>query len=453
MVTELVRTSIEPWAPHPMAAPRTEREGDDGLMVAANGTRTCVGGWQVRYSGVIPGQAYAVTWAVTYRDVERVRDTLECYTCWADLAPEESGSWGPKWEYLLPEPAAGGPPVAGGSPPVAGGGAMCFARTIVAPEDADALTLRCVFRWACEGYATWGLPRLRAVEPPEARAPVRVAVVTGSLHSRLDETWDVAGNLAFYAALCEAACAADPDLIALPEICLQWQVPGSPLDLAVPAPGPETDVLARIARRHQVRIALPILERHPDVVTNTVLLIDPQGVIDGRYDKVHLAVAGELHSGILPGNSFPVYETEIGRIGCNICMDSSVAESSRMVGLNGADFLVLPIMGDHRANRFTPGTPVFNEGRWQAIMRTRSLDNQLCMVVARNEAWGSCIVDRKGEILAWNEGDRNWIQADVQLDDDYRAANGGCFSEINWMQRRPHLYQRFTDEWNLGSLR
>jgi len=43
-----------------------------------------------------------------------------------------------------------------------------------------------------------------------------------------------------------------------------------------------------------------------------------------------------------------VFDTEIERIGCNICMDSSAAESSRMVGLNGAEVLLLPIMGDHR---------------------------------------------------------------------------------------------------------
>jgi predicted amidohydrolase len=332
-------------------------------------------------------------------------------------------------------------------------GTVRFVRIIVAPEDADALTLRCVFRWAAQGRTTWRVPHLQAVEHPEPQAPVRVAVVTGDTYSRRDKTWDVAANVAFYASLCKVASASDPDLIVLPEICLQWGVTGSPLDLAVPAPGPETDVFAQIARRHRVRIVLPILERHPDMVTNTALLIDPQGTIDGRYDKVHLAVAGELHSGISPGNAFPVYQTEIGRIGCNICMDSSAAESSRMIGLNGADFLVMPIMGDHRANRFTPGTPVFNESRWKAIMRTRALDNQFCMVVARNVAWGSCVVDRKGEILAWNEGDRDWIEAEVHLDDDYRAGNGGCFREINWMQRRPHVYQSFTNEWNLQSLR
>jgi predicted amidohydrolase len=151
-------------------------------------------------------------------------------------------------------------------------------------------------------------------------------------------------------------------------------------------------------------------------------------------------VGGEAESGILPGDGFPTFDTEAGRIGCNICMDSSAAESCRTVGLHGADILVLPIMGDHRADRWTPGPPIFHEERWRAIMRTHAMDSQLCMVVARNNAQGSCVVDRKGDILAWNEGDAEYIVADVALDDGYRTWNGACFRQVNWMQRRPHCY-------------
>jgi hypothetical protein len=183
------------------------------------------------------------------------------------------------------------------------------------------------------------------------------------------------------------------------------------------------------------------------------LLIAPDGAIDGKYRKVHLATGGEDTSGVLPGDGFPVYETEVGRIGCNICKDSSAAESSRMVGLNGADFLLLPIMGDHRADRWSVGTPIYSESRWLAIMRTRAMDNQHCMVVARNTAQGSCIIDRKGDVLAWNEGDQDFIQATVTLDDGYRSWNGGCFRGINWMQRRPHVYGAFVDAYNRGGLR
>jgi predicted amidohydrolase len=180
------------------------------------------------------------------------------------------------------------------------------------------------------------------------------------------------------------------------------------------------------------------------------VLISPAGVIDGRYHKVHLAAGGEEVSGVLPGDSFPVFDTELGRLGCNICMDSSAAESSRMVGLNGANFLLLPIMGDHRADRWSRGAPIYNEDRWRAIMRTHAMDNQLCMVVARNHALGSCIVDRKGEMLAWNDGDQPFITAEVPFEDGYRTWDGGCFRDVNWLQRRPHLYAAFTDPANHG---
>lgn len=154
----------------------------------------------------------------------------------------------------------------------------------------------------------------------------------------------------------------------------------------------------------------------------------------------------EDNSGILPGNSVPVFNTAIGKIACNICMDSSAAESSRLAGLNGADFLLLPIMGDFRASRLKPGPPMLNISRWRAIMRTRAMDNQFCMVVARNRSKGSCIINRKGDILAWNNGTEDYINAKVQIDESSRGWNGCCFREVSWMQRRPGLYSAFTKE-------
>ena len=228
---------------------------------------------------------------------------------------------------------------------------------------------------------------------------------------------------------------------------------GNALDVAVPAPGPETDVFADIAQRHGTRIAVGTHERDGDACYNSFILVDPEGKIEARYRKVHLASGGENESGLLPGDSFPVTDTEIGRIGFNICMDSSAAESARMVGLNGADFLVLGIMGDHRADRLTPGSPIFNPDRWLAIQRTRALDNQLCMVIARNNAIGSCIIDRRGDVVAWNEGDRDWVTATVRVQDDCRYWNGEELRDVNWAQRRPHLYTAYTDPCNYGSLR
>ena len=39
------------------------------------------------------------------------------------------------------------------------------------------------------------------------------------------------------------------------------------------------------------------------------------------------------------------------------------------------------------------------------------------MVVAVNNAKGSCIVDRTGRVLAWNEGDLPFVQATIELEE------------------------------------
>jgi predicted amidohydrolase len=355
-----------------------------------------------------------------------------CLAFWNAISPQK-GQPNVIWDFLLPESD--------------GSDHVRFSRRIVAPPGAKQLTVRATLRWTATGKTVWQPPRVAvAQEPIKKTAPVRVCAVTGHHTQRLAHKFlSPQDNIEFYGSLCETACREHrPQLIVLPEIALQFGLPGSPLDLAVPAPGPETNAFAAIARRHRVRIALGMLERNEDAVHNSVVLIGPTGAIDGRYRKVHLAI-GEDCSGILPGDSFPVFSTELGRIGCNICKDSSVAESARMVGLNGADLLVLPIMGDPRADRWSKGPGIFSEDRWRVIMRAHAIENQICMIVARNAALGSCILDRKGEVLAWNEGDQAFIAADVSFDDDYRMWQGGSFRDANWLQRRPHLYGASTD--------
>lgn len=431
----LTLESVETWAPHPRAKPVAART-DDVLAVAANGTRTCTGGWQLRYAGARPGTAYALRVEVEHEGVCRPEDALQCVAIWGEVGADQAdmGGGGLQWDYLVPE--------------VVDEGRLRFSRTLPAPAGASRLILRYTLRWSATGRSAWRLPQIEVAQPRDS-SPVRIAVVTGHANARQGQTRSVQDNVEFYAGLC-ARAAPQADLLVLPEVAVQWRVAGSPLDLAVPAPGPETDAFARIARQHRTRILLGLFERDGDAVYNSAVLIGDGGRIEGRYHKVHLAVGGESESGIRPGDDFPVFDTGIGRIGCNICMDSSAEESARLVGLQGAEFLLLPIMGDHRADRWSPGPPVFNESRWRAIMRTRAIDNQLCLVVARNTVQGSCIVDRKGEFLAWNEGDRDWIAATVMAQDGYRTWNGGCFRGVNWMQRRPHVYGAFTDPVNLA---
>ncbi len=425
-----------PWAPHPAAAPTTQQLDADRYAAAANGTATCAGGWHFVFEGVEPGRFYRIRIDAELQDIESAREELNATAFWGDVEPDNArGAAFVIKDHLIPRRV--GPARAE------------FSRVVQAPPAAERLTVRCTLRWTRRGRVTWSAPRVEAAPAVHAGPEsVTAAAVTGRLGGR-PKVARVQDNVEFYAALCDRACAeTGARLVALPEIALTWGV-GNALDVALTAPGPETDVFADIAARRGAHIAVGMYERDVDACYNSLILIGPDRSIEARYRKTHLAWGGEHESGLLPGDSFPTADTDFGRIGFNICMDSSSAESARMVGLAGADFLVLAIMGDLRADRLTPGPPIFNPDRWLAIQRTRALDNHLCMVIARNNAVGSCIINPRGDVLAWNEGDADYVAADIRLR-DYRYWNGGSLRDVIWGQRRPRLYRAYLDEDNYG---
>jgi predicted amidohydrolase len=431
-MSEIKLRKISQWCPHPRALPEICRNDAGQLLIAANGTATCSGGWHLLYDGIEPGRNYEIRIKADFENIGNLRDNLEAIVYWDEI-PENGykASSCIIWNYLQP---------------VYVGEQLEYNGSFNAPETASRLTVQLTFRWSKTGKSIWSVPEISEIpQQPSAKA-VKICAASGNTELRWSREWSIADNINYYRVLCETIYEeAGPDLIVLPEITLQWQVPGHQLDIAVPVDGKETEPFRELAVRCKTRILLGMLEKEDDAVYNSAVLLSDKGNIEGIYRKVHLAT-GEDSSGTLPGSTFPVFNTAIGRIGCNICMDSSVAESSRMAGINGAEFLLLPIMGDLRASRWNPGQPEFNESRWKAIMRTRALDNQLCMVVTRNNAKGSCVIDRKGDILAWNDGSRDFVYAMVERNDGFRCQTGGCFREITWKQRRPHLYSALSNE-------
>ena len=438
----LVLDRSETWTPDSHAAPHISRSPKDEYVVEGNGTHTCCGGWQFVYSGVRGGQAYRLRTKVRHQGLENTRDSLVAVMLWGTWKPDAARSGTKPWNYLIPKFTTPD--------------STDFEAVVKAPPDATVMTIRYAFRWSIHGKSQWSAPQIEETVAAE-RQPVRVCVVTQTRQTReriaierfsqgLDLPADIAESVDLWASLVKAACQRKPQLIVTPEV-----VVGGPrlVEGAVTVPGPATKPFERLAGEHRVHLILGLRERNGDAVYNSAVLIGPPGKVLGVYHKVHLAT-GEGLSGVSPGNSFPVFDTSIGRIGCQICMDTTVCESARMLALQGADFICFPVMGDLRADRWSPGWPIFSEDRWKAIMRTRAIDNQLCMVVARNSAQGSCIIDRKGDILAWNEGDQEIIEATVPGVDGYRMWDGGDFREITFLLRRPHLYQAYTDENRVG---
>jgi len=401
-----------------------------------NGTKTCCGGWQLEYANVKPEQTYQFEVEVETENIAWVRDTLVCYGIWEKVDAIKKPKEPLQHDFLFVRPS--------------GQNRFVFTGQFTAPKNTYHLTLYYIFRWTASGKAIWQMPKITPVETPAQMPPVRVSVVTGKAEDKPDRLGSMEANIQYYANLCEQAIQeTKPHIIVLPEIALQWGLKGSRIDNAISVPGPETEHFGKIAQAGNTHIVIGAHEKRKDAIYNSAILIDPSGGVVGAYRKVHLAEGGEWLCEVTPGTEFPVFETDIGRIGFNICMDSSAAESSRMIGLQGADFLVLPIMGDLRGNSNVDGTWQFDPDKWKAIMRVRAMDQKLCMVVARNRSEGSCIVNSKGDVLAWNDGDQDFITAEVQIRDFFKL-RGFCQTRLNWYQRRPHLYHDYTDTYNYG---
>jgi predicted amidohydrolase len=107
--------------------------------------------------------------------------------------------------------------------------------------------------------------------------------------------------------------------------------------------GPSTQRLIREAQQRHMYIVWGMTEadpeQGPDVIYNTAVLVGPEGYI-GKYRKIHQPM-DELHV-FWPGDSWPVFETELGRIGLLICYDKQFPEASRELALRGAQILIMP---------------------------------------------------------------------------------------------------------------
>ena len=144
--------------------------------------------------------------------------------------------------------------------------------------------------------------------------------------------------------LLEQAVAERPDIIALPETFVSQGVPYTSLaEIAEPIPGPTTDLVADFARRHGCYIICPLIGIHGDRYQNDAVLMDRRGEIVGSYAKLHPVVQGSAFSslelGVTPGDAVPVFETDFGTIGIQICFDIMYPDAWSELKRKGAEIV------------------------------------------------------------------------------------------------------------------
>lgn len=139
------------------------------------------------------------------------------------------------------------------------------------------------------------------------------------------------------------------------------------LDEALPfaetLPGPSTEALAALCAKLDVYTVVGMLELSGDGLFNAAAVLGPEGLV-GSYRKIHLPCLGIDRFAIPGDRQFTVFDTAVGKLGVNICYDSSFPESSRIMSLDGAELIAL-------STNWPEGVEVIPEH----VINTRAIEN------------------------------------------------------------------------------
>jgi predicted amidohydrolase len=165
----------------------------------------------------------------------------------------------------------------------------------------------------------------------------------------------------------------------------------------------------------------------PDRAANRGFLIDPQGGIAARYDKIHMfdvdLAGGESYREsrtYRPGEMAVLADLPWGRLGVTICYDLRFPALYRALAEAGATMLAIP-------SAFTVQT---GEAHWHVLMRARAIENGSFVFAAAQagkhesgrETYGhSLIVDPWGRILAEAGTEPGVVMAEIDISEVAKA--------------------------------
>ncbi len=232
---------------------------------------------------------------------------------------------------------------------------------------------------------------------------------------------DKAVNLEKAERLVARAAATGADVIVLPE---KWDAIGDHEQLLAAADtleGATVEAMRGWARSHGITlVGGSISERREgrDKLSNTCVVLDPEGELAAVYRKIHLfdvEAGGFVYresDAEEPGDEPVVAEVEGWPVGLTVCYDVRFPELYRILALEGALLFTVPA-------HFTLYT---GKDHWELLLRARAVENQ-CYVAAatqigetlpgRQSFGRASIVDPWGIVLAQAPDEETVIAAEL----------------------------------------
>ncbi len=235
-------------------------------------------------------------------------------------------------------------------------------------------------------------PAPAARVPRTDRLPREVWIATISLAGmRATDSADMTRQVL---ALMKEIVPHEPDVICLPETFAVSNMSASVPELRERAEagiGAVARPFAEFAQQHNCYVVCPIHTREEDRFYNSAVFIDRQGQYVGAYHKIH-PTTGEMDKGISPGPlNPPVFETDFGTVGAQICFDIEWQDGWSKLSEAGAEVVFWP-------SAFAGGAMV-NAKAWQhqytVVSSTLKNTSKICDVggneVAKTSHWNQWV--------------------------------------------------------------
>lgn len=396
----------ESWSPRGELAARAAvepaggREGRAALRLEGGGNPAVYGAWRRRVEGIEGNQNYRFIAYCRSEGVADPRGSVLARLHWFDQdnkrlrSPDHVLPVGLEEKWVRLE------------------------HVTVAPEKARSVMIELLLRWSANGRVWFDDVRLHA-EPSPRRRVVKAATV----FHRPRGTKSAAESVERFCKLVDSAIPKPCDIVCLPEGISVVGTGKSYIEVAESLPGPTTEALGNIARRNRCYIVAGLYERVGSVVYNTAVLIGRDGRLVGSYRKTHLPFE-ESEAGITPGDAYPVFDTDFGKVGVMICWDLQFPEAARALAMNGAEIILLPIWGGS-----------------EVLARARAIENHVFLVSASYDM-KTYIVDPSGQVLAEAEKDGSVAAAELHLDRNIFQPWLGDMKARTWIERRADLAGR-----------
>jgi predicted amidohydrolase len=131
-----------------------------------------------------------------------------------------------------------------------------------------------------------------------------------------------------------------PDLVVFPELNISGYTHNRVAwKNAEPIPGPSTKKAIELAGKFQTTLCCGLLENSKDIVYNTQILVNGDGLI-GKQRKIH--IPADENPFWRQGSEIKTFDIGKARIGLAICFDSLFSELTRSLFFLGAEVLVMP---------------------------------------------------------------------------------------------------------------